>query len=392
MSQPPALPLAIVGAGPAGLSTALFLASLDPALGRRLVVLEKARFPRDKICAGAIGLRGDAALARIGVTVDVPSAPIRGIGVTTSTRRVVTYGSGTSGRVVRRLEFDAELARVARTRGIAILEGCAVRHVERTPSGPLELSLASGEVLRAEVVVGADGVGGVVRRDLGFDRGDIVAQVVELDTTFGPRDTPDDVIHFDLSDRALRGYGWDFPTPLGGGIQVCRGVYALRDAPRRPPIDERAVRRTPPGARPLGPTKRFSERAFVPTASLAQPRALLVGEAGGIDPVLGEGIAQAILTGEVAARYLAPRLARGELGFHDHGPFLARSQVGRDLTRRAASLDYIYGSGRVLLERWVVTNELVARAGLAYFAGQLTRERLPWRAASWRRPVRDGRP
>ena len=367
--------LVIVGAGPAGLSTALFLDHTSPATTRRLLLLEGARFPRDKICAGAIGARADAALAKIGVRVEVPSAPIRGIAVTTAAGRSVFRLAEPAGRVVRRLEFDAELARVARSRGIAIEEGAWVGAVERKNNG-FVISVKGGAPLFAKAIVGADGIRSVVRRALGFDRGHIVAQVAELDTTSIPLDTAADVLHFDLRDRSLRGYAWDFPTPLGGRLEVCRGVYAMRDGGAAHDVGERATGRVPSGARSLGPTKRLAERGDVTGARISAPGALLVGEAAGIDPVLGEGIAQAILGGEAAARYLAPRLASGQLDFEGWGGVLAATSVGRDRARRTACLPHVYGPARALLERYVVTNGAGARAGLRYFGGMISRERL----------------
>ena len=71
--------IVIVGGGPAGTTTALALVRADPALARRVVVLEKARFPREKPCAGALGGRGDALLRDLGVEVDVPAAHVDGI-------------------------------------------------------------------------------------------------------------------------------------------------------------------------------------------------------------------------------------------------------------------------------------------------------------------------
>ncbi len=378
-------PLCIVGAGPAGLATALFLAARSPELGRKLVVLERARFPREKICAGAVGARADRALAAIGVRVDVPSAPIRGIAVTAGSKHCVFRIPEVAGRVVRRVEYDAELARVARARGIAIEEGVGVQRIERGADGALSLGLSDGGSLRAAALVGADGVRSVVRRELGFSRGEIVAQVVELDTPFAPRDTAEDVLHFDLGARGLAGYSWDFPTPLGGEIHVCRGTYALRRAPAGCDPATHAQSRLPAGAAPLGAVKRYSERAFVRGAEISRPRALLVGEAAGIDPVLGEGIAQAILGGEVAARYLAEKLPRNDLGFADWRVYLGRTSVGRDLARRAAAFDIVYGFGRDFFERHLVVNGAVARAGLRYFGGLVSRERLLARITTARR-------
>jgi menaquinone-9 beta-reductase len=377
-----ATPLCIVGAGPAGLSTALFLAARDADLGKRLVVLERARFPREKICAGAIGKRADDALARIGVKIDVPSAPIRGIAVTTGRERAVFRIPEVAGRVVRRIEFDAELARVARSRGIAIEEGVSVKKIERAPDETLALDIEGGEKLHAEAVVGADGVRSIVRRELGFSRGEIVAQVVELDTVIANSDVPDDVIHFDLGVRFFDGYSWDFPTPLGGSTRMCRGSYALRRSTDQKDPSEVAHARLPHEVSPLGPTKRYAERAFVPGAALSVPRAILVGEAAGIDPVLGEGIAQAILGGEVAADYLVPRLRSKDLAFDDWSATLSATSVGRDLARRSAAFSFIYGSGRDFLERHVVVNRWAATTGLRYFGGHISRAQLLGRLKS----------
>jgi len=58
----------IVGGGPAGLATGIFLCHADPDYRGRVVVLEKERYPRDKFCAGGIGARGDRLLADVGRT------------------------------------------------------------------------------------------------------------------------------------------------------------------------------------------------------------------------------------------------------------------------------------------------------------------------------------
>src|SRR5512145_3138251 len=97
--------VAIVGGGPAGISTALFLTNAAPHLRERIVVLEKSKYPREKICAGAIGARADRLLASIGVHVDVPSVPIRGLFVSAGARTLEVKRAATIGRVVRRVEF-----------------------------------------------------------------------------------------------------------------------------------------------------------------------------------------------------------------------------------------------------------------------------------------------
>ncbi|MBI3537817.1 MAG: NAD(P)-binding protein [Chloroflexi bacterium] len=64
--------IVIIGAGPAGSSAALRIAQRDPDLARKILVLEKANFPRAKLCAGGVTTHADNLLARLGARVDVP--------------------------------------------------------------------------------------------------------------------------------------------------------------------------------------------------------------------------------------------------------------------------------------------------------------------------------
>jgi flavin-dependent dehydrogenase len=373
--------IAIVGGGPAGVATALFLAAAAPHLVDRLVILEKERYPREKICAGAVAARADRLLAGIGVRVEVPSVAVRGLSVVTASGARVARDPGARpiGRVVRRVEFDHAFADVARARGVRIVEGARVTSVSFEPTF-VRLQLGDGE-LRVRAVVGADGVGSLVRRAIGAPRGRWMAQVVEVDTPGRDADPDPDVLHFDLSDRTLLGYGWDFPTLVGGRPLVCRGLYELRpdpgivdDAPPPDPaldVGARLLARL----RALGLAdgarlKRFAERGLALHEPMARPRGLLVGEAAGIDPVLGEGIAQAIFYGAAAGPYLARCLAAGDLSFTGWRREVSRSRVGLDLGIRTRAAPWIYGRTRLLAERWITGSPDLSAAGLRYFAGE----------------------
>lgn len=365
----------VVGGGPAGLSTALFLAALEPALRDRVVVLEKKRYPREKPCAGAMGARADRALARIGVRVDVPSVPLSGMVLTTTLGRVERR-VGELGRVVRRLEFDTRLSEIARERGIRVLEGAGVSAVDYGPNG-VRVDTPLG-MLRGEVLVGADGVGSIVRRAMGLPAGTLRAQVVEVDTPPTAADLPRDVVHFDLADRTLRGYAWDFPTVVDGEPLVCRGVYALRsdDASAEDVgvlLDRRLEAQ---GLSPtaLGRAKRFSERGFEPHRPASDTRTLLVGEAAGIDALTGEGIAQAIEYGEAAARYIARRLESRDLGFRDWKRHLLSSRLGIDLLVRRTCVDLLYDGPRPFMEGYLAAAPEMLGTAMAWFSGTP----IPW--------------
>src|SRR5690348_10453483 len=124
-----AIDLAVVGGGPAGLTTAIALARHDPKLRKRVVVIEKGTYPREKFCAGELGGRGVSLLESLDAVPDVPSATIRGMAYTSREGAIEVRADRAIGRVVRRLEFDHALAKIAAARGIEIIEGAKVERI-----------------------------------------------------------------------------------------------------------------------------------------------------------------------------------------------------------------------------------------------------------------------
>lgn len=392
----------IVGGGPAGLSTALHLQAAAPQL--RAVVLEAAAYPREKICAGGIGARAFRILEKVGVAVDVPRVQLDAIAIRIG-GDTVEIRDQDLGAVVRRIEFDHALATATRARGIEVRDRCPVARVE-VKGDHVAIDTAAGERITARAVVGADGVAGIVRRCTGFDRGDLRAQVVELDTEVIAGDSPRDTAVFDLSLPELAGYTWDFPTLVDGRELVCRGAYLIR-----PRDEERAgLRATSPevtGGRPrdegrasLGATsaegtgsrsgvrtwierhlaerslsladyrlKQFAERGWTPGAAMSAPRVLLVGEAAGIDIATGEGIGQAIEYGSLAGPYLARAFARGDFGFASWRTYVGRRHLGRQLAIRHACYRAFYGARRNAMQRILPKVPSLLRVGVQDFAG-----------------------
>jgi flavin-dependent dehydrogenase len=381
----------IVGGGPAGTTTALALAHAAPELARRIVVLERAKYPRDKPCAGALGARGDALLAGIGVVVDVPSAPVDGISFRGACGEAVARPGGI-GRVVRRIEFDHALALAAAARGIEIRDGVGVESVSDEGPRCATVHTAAGPIA-ARVVVGCDGVGSVVRKSLGLGPGELRAQVIEVDTDAAPGDRDRALLHFDSTDRRVRGYAWDFPTVVDGRPLVCRGLYHLKA-----PHDARGGAHDGPDlaallaerlrAQGLDPSrcknKRYAERGFEPAACVGRGRRMLVGEAAGIDPATGEGIAQAIEFGVMAGRFLASALA-GEVA---HVGFISgvtrggidpaalegwqreveSSRLARDLRIRTRLMGLFYGPSRAEVEAFLAESPDALHVGGQHFA------------------------
>jgi flavin-dependent dehydrogenase len=360
--------IVIIGGGPAGISTALHLQAVAPHL--RISVLEKACYPRDKICAGGIGARAFRVFERIGVEVDCPCVPIDAVALRITGHEIVVRVPQ-CGAVVRRVLFDHAFANVAMARGIDVRQGCEVRGLTVHDRG-VTIETSTG-TLETRAIVGADGVAGVTRRLTGFLRPTLRAQVVELDTEATPRDLPRDTVVFDFAERSLRGYAWDFPTLVDGKPLVCRGVYVLHDGEDRPAAETRTQLRSYLAARGLDvasyKVKQFAEQGFAPGAAISKPRVLLVGEAAGIDIATGEGIGQAIEYGEVAGAYLASALARDDVGFADWRHTVDKHHLGWQMAIRYACYENFYSERRATIENMMPKLGKLFRVGIQDFAG-----------------------
>ncbi len=158
----------VVGGGPAGSASAALFA----AQGRRVLLLDSARFPRPKACAEYVSPGGVAILDRLGILSELNAGRwLRGMQVEAPGGEcfLVDYrlakGQQHYGLSVPRLALDAALLDVARQRGVEVRESYRVNGVWRDASRVRGIVGPTGECLSAELVVGADGLRSVVARD-----------------------------------------------------------------------------------------------------------------------------------------------------------------------------------------------------------------------------------
>lgn len=358
--------VAIIGGGPAGLSTALHLQAAAPET--KLVVLEAKTYPREKICAGGIGARAFRILEKLNVEVACPMVKIDNIALRLGSETAVAHHPGL-GVVVRRFEFDHAFAKIAAARGIEIREGTPVVSLD-VGDDDVRIGTEAGQTIRARAVVGADGVGGVVRRLAGFPRGELRAQVVELDTETHASDQPRDTIVFDYTMQDLQGYAWDFPTIVGGKPLMCRGAYVIHnlgpDSPKQRIARYLADRGMDLASYKL---KQFAERGFEPGVELAVPRVLLVGEAAGIDIATGEGIGQAIEYGSLAGPYLATALAENNVRFSTWTKHVNGRHLGWQMKIRHTCYRAFYSERRIKAQRILPKLTSLFRVAVEDFAG-----------------------
>lgn len=284
----------VLGAGPAGAAAA----AEARAQGLSVALVDRAAFPRDKLCGGGVTGRAQRVIGRVfGTFPKVPYLDCHGVRFMAGLRELGRMDGLPAIRMVMRRSFDAGLRDLALARG-------AVPFTGRATLDGTSLILAGGRI-SGRVLIGADGVSSVVGRALhgrAFDPAHIgLALEVELP---GPP-PPDAVAEIDLA-GPLGGYGWSFPKldslTLGIG-----GVERTNPAMRQD-FDRWLLLRGGAGLKVKGHHLPGGERRPAP----GRGAVLLAGDAAGlVDPLTGEGIAWAIHSGALAARAAAAALASG---------------------------------------------------------------------------------
>jgi geranylgeranyl reductase family protein len=317
----------VVGAGPSGSVAALVLARA----GASVALVDKREFPREKACGDLVGPRGVRLLDELGIRV--PAARRLGdmIVVAPNHRRVLLpalpgANYADHALAVTRERFDAILFEAAvsagarpvhdRVAGLAY-ERDAVRGVR----------LRAGAVLAADAVVGADGATSEIAQSAGLvEPGRALWGFALRGYLDADLDLPHIVLWEPSRWRLFPGYGWAFPMS-GGGLNVGLGLAFDNDhrgSSRRAgqQMDgflvhlERLGLLPAPARRSLrSRTGGWLKMGVLGTAP-AGPGVLLVGDAAGlVNPLQGEGIAQAMASGRAAADAI---LAAGPRHAHHH--------------------------------------------------------------------------
>lgn len=334
----------IAGAGPAGCGAAARLAA-RASRPERVLVLDRYRFPRDKPCGGGLTGHADQVMAELGLSLDVPYWP--------APRARVRFGGferdvdlGSPVNVVRREEYDASLVRQIRRRGVEVVEGERVTHLEAKADG-VRVATSRGRALTAEVAIGADGAASVVRKHLLGERAKVLPHrlfKMEIPAPGEGGAQPEMIYDFTPMERGLRGYLWLFPVP-GRRLNVGLMHYP---ASRKGGAELTRMLREGLADYDIGIPARGARGwpvwGFHPRGRVSGSRIVTVGDAAGIDALTGEGIAVAMEQAVVAGDAVAEALERGDYGFRDYRKRLCRAVVGRELELDRWLAKLLYGT------------------------------------------------
>lgn len=302
----------VVGAGPAGCAAALTLSRA----GHSVVVIDKATFPRDKICGD--GLTTSALRELDGLGLDPATVPswinVDDVIVRSPSGREVVFpmprDCGVYAAVSRRRDLDLALVQLVRSEGIEIRENVALSSITQNDSEATVVTDA-GDTFNASYVIAADGMWSPTRKALNIAQPGYRGEWHAFRQYFrnvSPRAANELIVWFEPD--LLPGYAWSFPLAdgtanVGFGILRDDSSYKINDMGplwrellARPHVREFLG----PNAEPEGPHRAWPIPARVDRIALSCERTLFVGDAAAAtDPMTGEGIGQALLTGRWAA-------------------------------------------------------------------------------------------
>jgi geranylgeranyl reductase family protein len=339
--------VAVVGAGPGGAAAATHLARR----GLRVVLLDQHAFPRDKVCGDFVSPVSLEELADLGLprfpgylaTNVCRSAAIVLEGQRLLARplpqvpRLPDYG-----RVIPRLHLDAWILQAAQAAGARFVDGARVQGFQ-VEHDRIRIAYQRGrhtESIGASVAIAADGASSVMARVLrgGAADGSIgtVAVRAYYEDVAGPADQAD--LYF--SRDTFPGYCWLFPT---GDGEANVGLALATDAIPRAPLrlrellaerlqQDSGLARRLCGARLMGKVLGWPLATYARSAPTVADRVLFVGDAANlINPLNGEGIQTALLSGRWAAETVAAATATGDF-----------SRAGLDSYRRRLDQELRY--------------------------------------------------
>ena len=321
--------IVIIGAGPAGCSTSLFLSKHKIPH----TIIDKAIFPRDKVCGDALSGKAVYVLNQLDPAIipeftkqssqfidswGVKFAAPNGKSIDIPFKKDISKEKYPPGFIAKRIDFDYQLFKKLDKNYATIIEGTEVTDVERSDNG-INIWCKKGDeqslISTAKLIIGAEGDRSIVAKKLAGIRKDNDHYCAGIRAYYeGVEDMhPQNFIELHFLEDMLPGYFWIFPLP-NGQANIGAGMLSSSVSKKRVNLKEdmlKAIANNPTikhrfkNAKLIGNIQGWG----LPLGSKKRPLSgngyLLVGDAGSlIDPFTGEGIGNALYSGMMAANII----------------------------------------------------------------------------------------
>ncbi len=340
----------IIGAGPAGLSTALYLVKKSPEISSQIIVFEKSTHPRDKVCGGGITPFADKWLNELDINLPENTLQLK------SNKIIINKEEYNSGlfRTLPRKEFDNLLYDSAIKKGIIISQNESLLSFDYENN--YVLVQTNKREIKTNIIVAADGTQSKTRSTLlnilslnqpnRIIRGLKVHKKVDKENCLEHINL-ESIIDFDSgSKNYLSGYAWSFPFIMNEGHYLNIGVVdsnisnSNNSQSMLPALTEfiknknLSINKEELSSSPI--------RWFHPDSIFSGNNVLFVGDAAGVDPLIGDGISFSLGYGDVASQSIINAINKNDFSFSSYKDSLLSHETGIQLSQRLQLAEEYY--------------------------------------------------
>jgi menaquinone-9 beta-reductase len=321
----------IIGAGPAGTTCAL---QLRNAPHLKVILLDKATFPRQKVCGDAIG--GHSIKMLLKICPELMDS-FRLFPAKTRTRQTQIFVNKQKPFLIKwvneaycctRLDFDNFLVEGVKkfAKNVKVVEGFSVHHIEKNANGITVSNKDSSQSYTAKIIIGADGAHSVVSKQLTDTRMELHNHSAAVRAYFeGVTNMRNDTTEIYVSKAFTPGYLWVFPvsdTITNVGFGMLSEEISKREVNLRQSLFE-FIEQMPVlkakfnAAKPIGKIEGFGLPMGSRRVTMSGDGFLLTGDAASlIDPSSGDGIGNAIVSGIFAGEKAVEAFEKNDFSAH----------------------------------------------------------------------------
>lgn len=339
----------IVGGGPAGISTWLHLQKTNPELASKTILIEKEKYPRDKVCGGAILDWGQYILKKLGIKISVPFMSINNA-IYKNGKEEYHHKKTDFLKIVHRYEFDHFLAKEAINRGLKINQNEAFDSFIRKKND-LIINTNREKKYKVKILIGADGALSKVRENMDLPSKLRLATGIEF---FSPMkanknfiiEENSSVMNFSYIQDGLQGYIWHFPCIKEEVHHINHGICHTKLNPNKKQINIKdifikdlklnniRINKEKWIGHPIPWTDDYSK--------ISNPNVLLIGDAAGIDPLIYGGIHLSLNYGGLATSEIVNAFENDNFSFENYENNFLNHNIGKYITKLTYLASEIY--------------------------------------------------